>query len=128
MITDRTKYLLYTAGGCLAYPMVLYAVTAALFSASNSGFVHTCGGTCTISAAPFCFFAQAGILLCCVVLFAWGSAVAWHDLIVGRREADAPGKTLTTLFRSAQLVRKGWFALPVLAVALAVLAVGELLG
>lgn len=127
MLSSELKYLLHTLGGCGAYPTIMFFIGKSVVEATTSGVVSTGTGTCQFGGEALCFSSHLAAYALATFVFAWGSAVAWYDLISGKRVPDNNGNGLSSLFRSAWLVRRNWFAVPFLALFLVAVSLKELL-
>jgi hypothetical protein len=121
------KYLLYTLAGSVAYPGGVWVMLKSSLAAVSSGVVHSKAAVCRLDVNTLCYSSHLVGYLLFALFFAWGAVVAWQDLISGRRAPDSNSRGLSSLFRSAWLVRQSWFALPVLALLLFAVAIKELL-
>jgi hypothetical protein len=126
MVSEKTKFRLHTASGCLFYPTIVYVMAMVLIKAFDSGVIGVRTSECSLKAEPFCFISQAGLFALFALFCSWGTAVAWHDLLTRRASEGSSANGLSSFFRSAVLVRKGWFALPLLAIILSMVAIKEL--
>jgi len=122
MLSPGLRYRLHTLAGCVVYPALAGVMVISSFSAINTKAVQAGVSVCRSHANTACFASQLIIYLAVALFFSVGALVAWKDLLSGRRVPDTEGHGLPSLCRSPWLVRQGWFALPVLAVAL--LAIG----
>ena len=127
MLSSEVKYLLHTLGGCGAYPTIMIVIGRSVLNAATSGTVSTGSGTCQLDGDALCFSSHLAAYAIVTFLFAWGSAVAWYDLISNRRAPDDKGSGLSSLFRSSWLVRRNWFAVPFLALFIVAMCLKELL-
>lgn len=71
------------------------------------------GNECTFASEPMCFFLQLVVKAFFAMFFAYGSVVAWADLINGRRAGNPDDSGLAALFRSNFLIERTWLALPI---------------
>lgn len=126
MVRPQLKYLLHTLAGCAAYPVVVWAMLKTSLAAVSSGVVHSKVAVCGVEAHTVCYSSHLVIYLAFAFFFALGAVVSWQDLISGRRAPDSVGRGPTSIFRSSWLVDRNWFALPVLALTLLVIALKEL--
>ena len=127
MLSSEVKYLLHTLGGCGAYPTIMIFIGRSVLDAATSGTVSTGSGTCQLDREALCFSSHLAAYALVTFLAAWGSAVAWYDLLSSRRAPDINGRGLSSLFRSSWLVRRNWFAVPFLALFLVAVCLKELL-
>ncbi|MFT3962821.1 hypothetical protein [Propionivibrio sp.] len=119
--------MLYTLAGCVVYHVGVWAMLKLSLAAVSSEVVHSKAAVCRLDINTLCYSSHLAIYLLFALFFAWGAVVAWQDLISGRRAPDSNGRGLSSLFRSAWLVRQSWFVLPVLALLLLAITIKELL-
>jgi hypothetical protein len=127
MISGRTRYLIHTVVGCLAYPTIVVVLVKSIYEALVSGVTTGKRFVCHADADAVCYTSSLLVLAVFVVFFSAGSFASWSDLFSGRREPDVKKSNFLDIFRSQYLVRRSWVAVMFAVIALSVLALSKLI-
>ena len=120
MVSARTKYLSHTILSCVALPAIVWVMGNGVVLGLMSGVITApSGNECAFVSEPMCFSLQLAVKAFFAMFFAYGSVVAWADLINGRRAGNPDDSGLAALFRSNFLIERTWLALPICVVAVA---------
>jgi hypothetical protein len=113
MIPQKTKYLLHSILGAISFPTIVWATSLALKDEILSGKAHGKQFICIREVDPLCYWGSTTVLAAFAIFFSIGAFVAWHDLLMGRRESTNSNR-ITDIFRSTRMVERSWVAILVL--------------